>query len=72
MGYASAACLVGRVLWTINEMWSIVRFLRHLPAKGSLAVPPIFSEEEEEHEKTAHPGEQPGNTGHEHSHHKDH
>src|ERR1051325_8257913 len=33
-----------------NEMWNIVHFIRHLPAKGSLGAPKIYHEEEEEHE----------------------
>jgi mono/diheme cytochrome c family protein len=32
-----------------DEMWKIVRYLRHLPQKGSLGSPEIFKEEEEEH-----------------------
>ena len=27
-----------------DEMWAIVRFLRHLPAKGSLGAPAIYAE----------------------------
>ncbi len=37
-----------------DEMWNIVRFLRHLPAKGSEGVPQIFKEEAEEHEQMEH------------------
>ena len=33
-----------------NEMWNIVHYIRHLPAKGSLGAPKIFQEEAEEHE----------------------
>jgi len=33
-----------------EEMWNIVHYIRHLPPKGSLGAPPIFKEEEEEHE----------------------
>jgi len=33
-----------------NEMWNVVHYIRHLPAKGSLGVPPVFKEEEEEHQ----------------------
>ena len=33
-----------------NEMWNVVHYIRHLPAKGSLGVPAVFKEEEEEHE----------------------
>ena len=32
-----------------NEMWAIVRFIRHLPPKGSLGAPAVFQESEEEH-----------------------
>ena len=34
-----------------EEMWQMVRFIRHLPSKGSLGVPKIFEEEKQEHEK---------------------
>jgi mono/diheme cytochrome c family protein len=33
-----------------EEMWNIVHYIRHLPAKGSLGAPEIFKEEAEEHE----------------------
>ncbi|HUS19474.1 MAG TPA: cytochrome c [Terriglobales bacterium] len=33
-----------------DEMWKIVHFMRHLPAKGSLGVPDVFKEESEKHE----------------------
>ena len=33
-----------------GEMWNIVNYLRHLPPKGSLGVPAVFQEAEEEHE----------------------
>jgi mono/diheme cytochrome c family protein len=33
-----------------NEMWNIVHYIRHLPAKGSLGAPKIYQEEEEEHQ----------------------
>ncbi len=32
-----------------NEMWAMVRYIRHLPSKGSLGVPAVFQESEEEH-----------------------
>src|SRR5262249_9218775 len=35
-----------------DEMWSIVRYLRHLPAKGSLGAPAIFEESSRQHEHT--------------------
>ena len=41
-----------------DEMWAIVRFMRHLPAKGSMGVPAIYQEEQEEHMKMEH-GEMP-------------
>ena len=34
-----------------DEMWNIVNYLRHLPDKGSLGVPPVYRETEEEHHK---------------------
>jgi len=34
-----------------DEMWSIVRFIRHLPEKGSEGIPAVFKESEEEHQK---------------------
>jgi mono/diheme cytochrome c family protein len=34
-----------------EEMWKVVDFLRHLPAKGSLGIPDIYKEEEEQHER---------------------
>jgi mono/diheme cytochrome c family protein len=33
-----------------QEMWRIVRYLRHLPAQGSLGAPSVYKEEEEQHE----------------------
>ena len=35
---------------TDEEMWNIVHYIRHLPAKGSLGIPAIYKEEAEEHE----------------------
>lgn len=35
---------------TDEEMWNMVHFIRHLPAKGSLGAPEIYNEEAEEHE----------------------
>ena len=34
-----------------DEMWKIVHYIRHLPAKGSLGTPDVFKEESEEHEQ---------------------
>src|SRR6185437_2331280 len=36
-----------------DEAWAMVRFIRHLPAKGSLGAPKVFQEAEEEHEHGA-------------------
>ena len=33
-----------------DEMWNMVRYIRHLPPKASLGIPEIFNEEQEEHE----------------------
>jgi mono/diheme cytochrome c family protein len=47
---------------TDEEAWAIVRYIRHLPAKGSLGTPKVFQEAEEEHEHGAnktHEQEQP-------------
>ena len=42
-----------------SEMWSMVRFLRHLPEKGSQGTPAVFKEgEEEHHEMTQSPQQQ--------------
>lgn len=35
-----------------DEMWKIVHFIRHLPAKGSLEIPAVYKQEYEEHERT--------------------
>src|SRR5215471_12275831 len=35
-----------------DEMWKIVHYMRHLPAKGSLGTPEIYKEEAEQHEHT--------------------
>lgn len=32
-----------------EEMWKVVDFIRHLPPKGSLGIPDIYREEQEEH-----------------------
>lgn len=34
-----------------DEMWKIVRYIRHLPEKGTLGIPEVFKEEEEQHKK---------------------
>jgi mono/diheme cytochrome c family protein len=43
-----------KVILTDEEMWNMVHFIRHLPAKGSLGAPKIFQEEAEEHEHAGH------------------
>ena len=50
MALSLPACRDGKGFWTDEEMWNIVHYIRHLPAKGSLGAPPIFKEEAEEHE----------------------
>lgn len=50
-----------------DEMWKIVRYIRHLPERGSLGTPEVFKEEKEEHEKMKSGAHQHG-TG-EHHHH---
>jgi len=39
-----------------QEMWNIVRYLRHLPPKGSLGIPAVYQEGGRQHE---HQGERP-------------
>lgn len=51
---------------TDEEMWNIVHFIRHLPAKGSLGIPAIYKEEAEEHEHAEH--EHHDATPHTHKH----
>lgn len=52
-----------------DEQWAIVRFLRHLPAKGSLGIPAIYKEEQEEHQmmmQGAKPGQKAAEPAHHH------
>src|SRR6185312_3307528 len=44
-----------------DEMWKVVRYIRHLPEKGSLGIPEVFKEEQEEHQEMK-------SGGHQHSH----
>jgi len=37
-----------------DEMWKIVRYIRHLPAKGSLGAPTVFKEESQQHQHSKH------------------
>ena len=52
-----------------DEMWSIVRFLRHLPEKGSQGVPAVYKESEEEHREMTHSPQPQSGAGHQHPHH---
>ena len=45
-----------------DEGWKMVRYMRHLPAKGSLGAPKVFLEAEDEHEH------EHGEADHAHSH----
>lgn len=53
-----------------DEMWKIVRYIRHLPEKGSLGTPEVFKEEEQQHKEmeSAGPQRQPAGAGHTHHH----
>ena len=57
-----------------DEMWKIVHYIRHLPPKGSLGIPDVFKEEEEEHEQMRKGGQPSGQQNeskphtHKHSH----
>lgn len=37
-----------------DEMWKLVRFIRHLPAPGSLGAPKVYTEGESEHQELEH------------------
>lgn len=52
-----------------NEAWAIVRYLRHLPAKGSLGAPAIYNEAEEEHEHAEGPPKNDNKPAEHHHHH---
>jgi len=52
-----------------DEMWSIVRFLRHLPEKGSQGSPEIYKEAEEEHHNLENNSEHGGAAEQPHHHH---
>ena len=55
-----------------EEGWHIVNYIRHLPAKGSLGVPDVYKEGEEEHEQAkggkATPGASSEKKPHTHTH----
>ena len=44
---------------TDEEMWKVVHFIRHLPPKGSLGIPEVYKEEQEQHEQEHAKGEHP-------------
>jgi mono/diheme cytochrome c family protein len=50
-----------------EEMWNIVHYIRHLPAKGSLGAPAIYKEEAEEHEHMKHDESKPHTHTHPHT-----
>lgn len=45
-----------------DEMWKVVRYIRHLSEKGSFGIPEVFKEEEEQHKEM-----QSGATEHRHA-----
>jgi mono/diheme cytochrome c family protein len=49
-----------------EEMWKVVHFIRHLPPKGSLGIPDVYKEEEEQHQHVR------GQHGHAHGDDKSH
>jgi len=51
-----------------DEMWRVVLYLRHLPEKGSLGVPPVYRESEEQHEHVQQQAPASGQQPHEHNH----
>ena len=57
-----------------DEMWKIVRYIRHLPAKGSVGIPAVFKEEQEEHEQMHGAGksDHAHAADHDHAHEKPH
>jgi mono/diheme cytochrome c family protein len=55
-----------------DEMWHVVRYIRHLPPKGSLGAPVVYKESEEEHEHMEEgtpSGAAPPAADHENEHH---
>ena len=57
-----------------DEMWKIVRYIRHLPAKGSVGIPAVFKEEQEDHEQMHGAGksDHAHAADHDHAHEKPH
>lgn len=57
-----------RSMLSDDEAWAMVRYIRHLPTKGSLGPPKVFEEAEEQHEHGAESkGEQSQPADHHHS-----
>ena len=52
-----------------DEQWKIVLYIRHLPPKGSLGIPDVYKEGEEEHQEMQH-GQMKGEMEHSHEHDK--
>jgi cytochrome c len=53
-----------------GEMWNIVNYLRHLPPAGSLGIPGVYKEAEEQHEHAAtKPAKKSAPRKHTHQHH---
>jgi hypothetical protein len=50
-----------------EEAWNIVRYIRHLPPKGSLGAPIVFQEAEHEHGNMNEQGK-PQAQSHQHAH----
>ncbi len=53
-----------------DEMWKIVHYIRHLPPAGSLGVPAVYKQEQEEH--AAHPKREDAEKPHAESAHPKH
>jgi mono/diheme cytochrome c family protein len=51
-----------------DEMWKIVHYIRHLPARGSLGTPEIYKEEAEQHEHAKQDESKPHTHTHPHTH----
>jgi mono/diheme cytochrome c family protein len=56
-GIAPSGMPAWKGILTDDEMWKMVHYIRHLPAKGSLGIPDVFKEEQEEHEHASQPGQ---------------
>jgi mono/diheme cytochrome c family protein len=69
-GIAPSGMPAWKGILTDDEMWKMVHYIRHLPAKGSLGAPEVFKEEGEEHEqmKTGQPPKEGEKKPHTHTH----